>query len=145
MQEQEFVAPFLLPVLSASCSCLLLLLLFLSAGPRLRSFCRRRRTIVNEAHPTNHHLFPRLVAPLHRLGRIRVVLIVSGVVKMRNALDPGSFGNRNWIFKYVIRLPTEIVARHRQQDLRSAIWKHSFVLKILSAKMHVRHEAIELR
>src|SRR5262245_28438845 len=85
----------------------------LLSGFRLRSFCRRRRrTIVNEAHPTNHHLFPRLVAPFHCFGWIRVVLVVSGVVEMCNTLDPGSFGNRNWIFEYVIGLPTEIVTRH---------------------------------
>src|SRR5215510_16358983 len=115
------------------------------AGFRLRRFCRRRRTIVNEAGPTNHHLFPRLVPPPHGFGRIGVVLVVRRIVEMGDTLDAGALRDRNRIFEYVIGLPAEIVARHREQDPRSAIWKHSFVLKVLSAKMHVRHEAIELR
>src|SRR5262245_26386293 len=104
------------------------------AGFRLRRLCRRRRTIVNEARPTNHHLFPRLVAPPHGFGRIGVVLVVCRIVEVGNALDPGALRDCNGIFEYVISLPTEIVARHREQDLRSAIWKYSFVLKVLAAK-----------
>ena len=45
-----------------------------------------RRSIEDDVDPSDHHFFPRLIAPRHRLGRIRIVRVLRGVIKVGDAM-----------------------------------------------------------
>src|SRR5262245_14838205 len=77
-----------------------------SRGPEHR--VRVRIEIEQQPDKTVTHLVPVLRPPNNFLLRVRIELVVGGIVEVRDANQPCSFGERNGFFKVVAQLPIEI-------------------------------------
>src|SRR5262249_5451476 len=78
-------------------------------------------TVERVAHPADHHLFPRLIAPTHFLLRIGIELVLLGVVEVRDAVYARSLWHGERLFQRVVGLPGKVVFGDRKNYLRRSI------------------------
>src|SRR5215831_18018536 len=112
------------------------------ASKRLESFCDGFRfgLLPDIIDPTDHHFFPSLVTPADLLLGIGIRCVGRRIIEVRKAMNLRPLGEQSWLRQPVGRLPAEIVARNRKEDLGPAVWVFGAVLKIPASQMHVRHE-----
>ena len=102
---------------------------------------RARNCNVEEA---DHHLFVRLIAPVHSRGGVRVVRILQELLEPGNDLKPRARFQRARLGQTITELPVEIVI-HAQQSFDIPPVAHDVVLESFPSQMHMREEAKQRR
>src|SRR5262245_57685982 len=79
-----------------------------------------------------HHLLPGLISPANFLLRIGVIGIIGRVIEDAGAFNLCSSGHPQGCRQSIGTLPVEVIARHGESDLRTAVRKENLVLKALA-------------
>ena len=101
--------------------------------------CRGRPNVPREAG--EHHLFPRLVAPPHVLGRVGIRLVRGRVVIPRRRLDLRPRRQLERTSELILVLPIEVVVRHREDRLGAPVGIDRLVVPPDAAHVRVRGHA----